>query len=427
MKLNNHYIVALGLFLLSWVVYTAATSQYTPFYSYHHELYQAQAFLQGRFDVVDLPDYYHDVTVKDGKTYLPFGPTPALFLSPFVAVFGTKVNPQYVGALIGALNVALVYLLLKKTFKNLTTYYLLLTTIFFAFGTVHFYSVFIGSTWFLAQIIGVFLTLLAINIALASRHTIYDIRHTILIGIILGFATLARAPLILATPYFIRGMYRNLKDFKEINSQPTTSNFQLLISKFQPLTSHLSLLFLGLAIPFAFQLWFNFARFGSILQDGHELVYHNYLNMPVPVTIAQYYFPGFPLFNFLDIRNIPLHICTAFLLLPKFMSTFPYMEFLPFGTSILFTSPLLLLLPWADWKNKAVQASGLTALLIMTGVFLHFTQGWVQFSYRFLLDFLPFLIIPLSSAIGRCSTKLVTALLTISVLMNVLGVIYGAR
>src|SRR5215813_12953295 len=50
-------------------------------------LYQAQSFLQGRWDI-DLPPTTTDVVVVGGKSYIVYPPLPALLLLPFVAVFG---------------------------------------------------------------------------------------------------------------------------------------------------------------------------------------------------------------------------------------------------------------------------------------------------------------------------------------------------
>jgi hypothetical protein len=63
--------------------------------------------------------------------------------------------------------------------------------------------------------------------------------------------------------------------------------------------------------------------------------------------------------------------------------------------------------------------------LISIPLLLHFSQGWVQFGYRFLLDFAPFLLI--LTAFGfednrsPTTTKLMILLVGVSLVANVWG------
>lgn len=435
---NKRFTIPLILFALSLTIYTIATSRYKPVFPYHHNLYVAKSLLEGRFDIQNPPDYYHDFAIVDGKKYAPFGLSPAIVLIPFVATFKQNLNPQYVGAFIGALNVLLVFLGsdLEKP-KGMATRVTM--SLFFAFGTVHFYSVFIGSTWYFGQVVGVFFLLLAMNFILLKPATHnQQLITNALAGLALSMAVLARAPIILSLPFFIFVILRNKHATGVCACQTHSLGFKVpksgagtTLNKVAMLISITS----GFVVPIIFQLIYNYARFESIFQDGHALVYNNYKNFPVPVTILQKYFPDFSLFNFLDIRNIPIHFYTAFLLLPKFIKEFPFLEFSPFGTSILITSPLLLLIPLGFKKIQNSQPitynlqpiSIATAMLIMFSIFLHFMQGWVQFSYRYLLDFLPFLLIPLAAAIKHTDKRIIMLFLIISIVMNTLGVIYGAR
>jgi hypothetical protein len=75
----------------------------------------------------------------------------------------------------------------------------------------------------------------------------------------------------------------------------------------------------------------------------------------------------------------------------------------PVGMSLLVTSPAWLLAAASArlLRDRRV-AGGLLATLVIAVVnLMHFSQGWVQFGYRFSLDFAPFLLIPVALGTER--------------------------
>ena len=65
------------------------------------------------------------------------------------------------------------------------------------------------------------------------------------------------------------------------------------------------------------------------------------------------------------------------------------------GTSILLSAPGLLLALFAfRWRGRTRLGIGTAVAVVLIAVFNlgHFSQGWVQWGYRFSLDFLPFLL-----------------------------------
>ena len=57
---------------------------------------------------------------------------------------------------------------------------------------------------------------------------------------------------------------------------------------------------------------------------------------------------------------------------------------------------------------------------------MHFSQGWVQFGYRFSNDFAPFAMVLVALAIARYRVSYLTvALVAASVLVNAWGVYWG--
>ena len=74
------------------------------------------------------------------------------------------------------------------------------------------------------------------------------------------------------------------------------------------------------------------------------------------------------------------------------------------GTSILLSSPGLLLALFAIRRRPVARLTlgvGLTVLVIVLFNLAHFSQGWVQWGYRFSLDFIPFLLPLVALGAGR--------------------------
>ena len=65
------------------------------------------------------------------------------------------------------------------------------------------------------------------------------------------------------------------------------------------------------------------------------------------------------------------------------------------GTSIILSAPGLLLALFAVFRRPRARltiGAGATVILIALFNLAHFSQGWVQWGYRFSLDFIPFLL-----------------------------------
>lgn len=323
-------------------------------------------------------------------------PAPALTLMPLVLIWGTKIKQFLACQFFGALNVVLVWTLLKRLEIPLKVR--LFSTILFGLGTAHFYSAVVGTTWYFAHIIAIFFLLLALIETFGKKRVL-------LVGTLLGLAALSRETTILSTPFFLWALFKNKKKVLQ-NPYPSI------------------LFLLGLSLPLLFQLYYNFARFGNPLESGYIYVYRDYIR-GVPYSIYRSWVPeDFPHFGMFDLRNIPLHLYTLFILPPKPVSHFPFLEFSPYGLSLFFTTPILFYTFKADRKEPFVRAAWLAVVLIAIPILLHFTQGWVQFGYRFLLDFMPFLMMLLAKGLKGKLTKFRIFLLIFSIVINTLGVFY---
>ena len=97
--------------------------------------------------------------------------------------------------------------------------------------------------------------------------------------------------------------------------------------------------------------------------------------------------------------------------------------------SLVLTSPALLLAIPAlrAWRSRLVAGAGLAVVVIATADLMHFSQGWVQFGYRFSNDFIPFLLLLVALGMERIGgvRRSVVVLVAVSVAVNLWGVAWG--
>jgi len=158
---------------------------------------------------------------------------------------------------------------------------------------------------------------------------------------------------------------------------------------------------------------FNWARFGSPGEFGHF-----FLNVRWTDRIQRY-----GLFNFAFLAR---NLSVAFWLTPKFLAKAPYFQLPWHGLSMFITTPALLLLLWPRVKNQLHTALWITLAPIALLGFMYQNDGWVQFGYRFIIDFL-FALMMLFAVGGRPLTKRVHALILIGIAVNLFGAITFGR
>ena len=139
------------------------------------------------------------------------------------------------------------------------------------------------------------------------------------------------------------------------------------------------------------------------------------------------------------IQNLPLMVGGLPDILPPctdpnavrglFSATCPIIAPRDVGMSLFLTSPAWLLgflsLRW--WGvDRLVTGAALAVAAIATVNLMHFSQGWVQFGYRFSNDFAPFALILVALAIQAIRRRWIAyALIGISMAVNLWGVIWG--
>jgi hypothetical protein len=453
------------LALAALVVYLA--TQTDRFYD--HFVWQAAAYLEGqvaiRYPVEGTAGslgnwFFQDVlpvVSSDGvpRGLLPFPPLPAVLLVPFVALWGLATDDQTLYTVLAAVDVALCWWMLGGL--RIRPVVRLGTTVFFAFGTVFWYTAQLATTWYQAHIVGVGLTLVAVGLALrfdpvaqepepgfddpdrvpprpaptSLRDRLAVDRRQLGVGLLFGLAATARLTVVFGAPFFMLvgaggGWWRRSWSAG-----------------------------LGALIPVGLLLAYNLGTTGQILHPAYEHLYR--------LETGGYAALGYRAdWSVEDPRYVPQNAALMFLETPDilpaklpdalgirdrpvcldagasrglFDKACPLAVPRDVGMSILLTSPaFLLLLPALRLygRSRLVSGAAIAILVIVLVNLMHFSQGWVQFGYRFSNDAVPFAL-PLV-ALGfermlaggrRWAMPLAAGLIVVSIAVNAWGVAWG--
>ena len=337
-----------------------------------HFIYQADAFLKGQLALAADPPNLNDWVLEKGRWFVSFPSFPAILMLPFVWVNGLQFNDVPLTVLFGSLNVALVWLLLRRLSESGDSARSpgedAVLALLFGFGTLAWYCCIRGEVWFTAETIGV--TLTCAYLLAAHRAA-----HPFLAGLFLALGAATRTPIVFATPFFLGELvipngqfsWNDLKDRR----YAVIRSLSLFI---------LASIIVGL--PF---LWMNYERFGDWSEFGHRHLFNNRVND----QIAHY---GLFSYQFLE-RN--LH--DAFTRLPLIRSVYPpRIDFDGEGMSLFITTPLFLFLLRPKQVPRLHRVLWITVACVALPGFFYQNSGYYQFGYRFSLDYTPELMVLLA-------------------------------
>jgi hypothetical protein len=431
---------------------------------YNHFVWQALAFLHGHA-AIDWPvqpsagnpgnAYFQDVMPvlgpngqATGQGLLPFPPLPAIVLMPFVALWGVATDHRIVSVVLGAIDVGIAWWALGRV--AVAQRYRIATTIFFAFGTVFWYAAQLGTTWFFAHVVAVTFVLLALGVALGAdpdadaevdaapppRRLLGDLAaavrnpgtlldgRQVLAGLLFGLACAARLTVVFGAPFFMfvgggGGWVR-----RSISAG------------------------IGAALPVGLLLAYNLATTGHVIHPGYDYLY----------ALEASGYPGLhyhPTWGIEDARYLPQNLGIMFLSTPAlnpatipssvsagaalcvepgsvrglFDLACPLALPRDVGMSVLLTSPAyLLMIPALIAGRSRLVAGGFLAIIAIALVnLMHFSQGWVQFGYRFSNDFVVFALPLVAVGMARRGRVglLGIGLIAVSIAVNFWGVIWG--
>lgn len=459
----------IALVVLSFAIYLSSG----PVRHYNHFVWQALAFLDGRSEI-DYPvgpegaspgnAFFQDVVrvlgpdgAPTGLGQIPFPPLPAIVLLPFVALWGLATDVQQLSSIIGALAVGVAWWALGRLRVRPTVR--LATTVFFGVGTVFWYSSQLGTTWYFAHVVAVALVLGAVGVALGGdptadedrdgspdgaddTHTarldlagavlalprrfmdalVHIDRRQFVAGLLFGLAATARLPIVFGAPFFML-----------VGSGGTWVRRSVSAG-------------LGAIIPVAGLLVYNLVSTGHLFHPGYEALYRleavgwsalGY-NIDWAIEDIRYLPQNIGLFLFGTPAILPDAVPSglgggaALCLDPAvarglFDLACPIALPRDVGMSIVLTSPaFLLLLPALRGYGRSRVVTGAVLAIVAISIvnLMHFSQGWVQFGYRFSNDFVAFALILVALGMERRGGvgRLGAVLVGLSVAINFWGV-----
>src|SRR5690606_22297724 len=127
----------------------------------------------------------------------------------------------------------------------------------------------------------------------------------------------------------------------------------------------------------------NVMRFDSAGEFGHS-----YLAVRQQPMIEQY--------GLFDYQYLRRNLSVAFTLMPSFSAQAPYIHISGHGMALWITTPLFVALLWPRRREFIHKSLWATVALIAIPILCYQNSGWVQFGYRFSLDYTVFLILLLA-------------------------------
>lgn len=354
---------------------------------YNHFVHLAQSFLHGQLSVVgNRPPGNNDWALYNGTWFVSFPPFPALVILPAVAIWGTDTPDPLFWALLAGLAPALLYVCLRRLSERgdsaRTGRDNLLLTALFAFGSVYFFTAVQGSVWFAAHVVTSILLLLYV---LASL----DAAHPVLSGLCLGLGFMTRPPTLLWSLLFAAESLARYRKPQPVTAiAPEQHPLRIALDYIRGADARRVLrswawFALPLLLVAGVQLWLNAARFDDPLSFGHE-----YLQIRWRSRIERWGLFHYHYFS----KNLAVYLAS----LPWLLNAAPYVVISRHGLALWFTTPNLL---WTLWPRRAsVRIVGLYAVALATAILnlCYQNSGWIQFGYRFALDYMPALMLLLA-------------------------------
>jgi hypothetical protein len=243
---------------------------------------------------------------------------------------------------------------------------------------VHFYSSVLGQVWYTAHIVGVSLTCLYVMAALEGRHVF-------LAGLFLGLGFVTRTPIPFTFPLAVGEILRrNLErsgpaeiDHHPCHRPPLLAWIRSYLPRvrWRPVIKQVFIFGAPMVAVAATAFVLNYIRFDNPFEFGHY-----YLNVRWSERIQRW---GLFNYHFLS-RNLAVLLT----LLPRILARPPYVKVSWHGLSIFFTTPLFAYLIWPQRRSALHPWLYLSVLFPLILHLFYQNSGWVQFGYRFALDFM---------------------------------------
>jgi hypothetical protein len=353
----------------------------------------AYAWLHGHM-WIDWPGRWMDAVQYNGQYYGVDGPVPALFMLPFVAIWGNAANQTLVAIAFAAVATGLAWRLAERlgVTDASTRLYLAL---FFVAGTDVWWCAMLGDVWFLAHLVAVAFVLGAlVELTGKSRGWV--------VGLCAVLAAGARFPEVAAIPLFVWALWTGAFS----GAVPTREQRIAHLRTFGAVLACWAIAFVG----------YDELMWGTVLDIGHTVYYHQdawgsptgspFQLSYLPYQVYSFFFRGPVLVEWLQ------HV------------QWPYVKPDTNGLALTFTSPALVLAFRARSPRNVVVALWITTSLVAAPEFLYYLNGWVQFGARHALDFFPYLFALMCIGVRARLPRWGVALIIYSAMVGAWGVWY---
>jgi hypothetical protein len=324
--------------------------------------------------------------------YVSFPPFPAVLMLPQVAVAGRAANDVLPTVLIAALILPLAFLTLGRMraagLSQRSPAENVWLVVCLAFGTVLFFSAVQGRVWFTAHVVGVAL-------ALGYLWCTVEARHPIGAGLCLALAAMTRTPMAFMFPLFLFEAWRM--------SDRDRRRFAITCAKFAA----------PLVVIAVAGMVYNAARFASPTEFGHS-----YLAVRQQGQMEE---SGLFSYSYLS-RNLAV----AFALLPQLSTDSPHLVIGGHGLALWFTTPILFFLLWPRERGTWHWPLWITVAMVAVPSLFYQNSGWLQFGYRFALDYMVLLIALLAIG-GRPLGRTGQVLIGVGIAINLFGAVTFGR
>lgn len=365
----------------------------------NHYAHLAQSFLDGRLDQGGDPPGMNDWACYDRvehgacpngqfrlaagdparyRWYVSFPPFPAVVLLPAVAAFGVNLPDRLFFAVLAGLGPSTLYVLLRRLRERGHSERGVAEDLFlvflFAFGSVFFFVAEQGTVWFAAHVVYVPLLCLFLTASI-------DAERPLVAGTLLGLMFMTRPTTLLFGLFFAAEAIRVARR-EGASVAPDGAGWLRRLGAFVAGVELRG--FFRRALPFAvpvlvtgaLAMAMNRARFEDPFEFGHE-----YLQIVWRTRIEKW-----GLFNY---HYVGRNLSVALASLPWLSRTPPHVVISGHGLAMWITTPHVLFALYPKRTPPILTALTMPTLIVLFADLAYQNSGWLQFGYRFSLDYLP--------------------------------------
>jgi hypothetical protein len=405
--------VPAALFALTALVYVIVLGdrRMTPSAD-NHFVHLAMSFLEGQLSVLgSRAPGTNDWALFEGKWYVSFPPLPAIVIMPLVAIWKLKTLDRLFWAVLAGFSPALLYVLLRALRERFESgrHWIedALLSLLFAFGTVFFFVAVQGAVWFAAHVVAVALLILYALFSL-------DAKRPLLAGLMLGLCFMTRPNTCVAVLFFTVEALRVAR-LPDAESAPEGAMMYrrafvwLRGVQWRVFGKSASIFAAPILVIGGLAMWMNEARFHDPFEFGHR-----YLQIMWSARIERW-----GLFNY---HYLSKNLAVFLAALPWISAHAPHLMVSRHGLALWVTTPNLLTALWPKKISATMVGLFLATAAVCIFNLLYQNSGWIQFGYRFALDYLPFLF-ALIALSGRRFGPGFWALALFAVALNTFGAI----